>query len=363
MYFKSPIQFSQSWEDHKVIEQGLSIKKGYNIVGILASGDNLLNFLRFEPGKIYGFDTNPIQIYETKLKIAAFKNLSYQNFITLMGYSGTEKDRIEIFNSIKKFLDRDSLLFWKKHIKLIRNGLSFQGQIERYYSFIRHLLKFFLGKDYNRYIHTTSMRERKAIYEKRINKLFLKILTKILLKNRLVINIIHYKRKIKDTNSIIEYNKCFWKKIYHTFVEIGCQHNPYLYWFFTGEIPTDQKFWRPYLQKENFEIIKRNLHKITIIEKDLYIGLKEIEDNSIDSIYLSDIFDWIKKEEIEKYYIEILRVAKNKSRVINFVLNFDKVIPSHLQQYIKFDETKSNALCHQERNGFYSKIYLLEVNK
>jgi S-adenosylmethionine:diacylglycerol 3-amino-3-carboxypropyl transferase len=363
MFLKSPIHFSQSWEDHKVIEEGLAIKKDYHIVGISASGDNLLNFLRFEPAKIYGFDTNPNQIYEMKLKITAIKHLKYQKFITLMGYTGTEIERIEIFNSIKNLLDSDSLIFWEKNLKIILKGLLFQGKIEKYYTFLRHLLKFILGNYYNQYLNTTSREERETIYNKRINKKFLKIVTKLVQKNRAVINIVHYKKRINDGNLLVDYNKFLWEKIYRSIVEIGCQQNPYLYWCFTGRIPDDQELWRPYLQEKNYDIIKRNLHKITIYKSDLYKGLKEIKDNSIDAIYLSDILDWIKKEDIEKYYQEILRVAKDKAKVINFVLNFDKPLPSKYQEHIIYNEEKSKTLFCQERTGLYSKIYLYEINK
>jgi len=55
LIFKSPIRFAQGWEDHRVVEEGLKIKKGDVLACILASGDNVLNLLRFKPEKIYFF--------------------------------------------------------------------------------------------------------------------------------------------------------------------------------------------------------------------------------------------------------------------------------------------------------------------
>ena len=94
---KSPIRFAQGWEDHKVIEEGLNIKKGHVLAGILASGDNILNFIRFEPSKIYAFDISHAQIFEVKLKLTALEHLNHTEFITLLGYNGTDIERQEIY--------------------------------------------------------------------------------------------------------------------------------------------------------------------------------------------------------------------------------------------------------------------------
>ena len=137
----------------------------------------------------------------------------------------------------------------------------------------------------------------------------------------------------------------------------------YLYWYFTGKIPENPQFWQPYLQEKNYQIIKNNINKAKIFEKDIYSGLREIEDDSIDAFYFSDIFDWMNSEEMEKILIEAIRVAKPNAKIICFVIMYDKSIPKSLEYYLKFDENINNKSLKMDRIGFYTKIHLWTVNK
>ena len=119
-FFRSPITFTQGWEDHRVIEKALEIKKSDTVAGILASGDNILNLLLYEPEKIYAFDISITQIYEMKLKLAAIQKLTHTDFLNLLGYQGNKLERVKIFNSLSKNLDTETYKFWKKHIKMDR---------------------------------------------------------------------------------------------------------------------------------------------------------------------------------------------------------------------------------------------------
>lgn len=362
MLFKSPLRYSQSWEDHRVIENGLEIKKGDNVVSILSSGDNFFNLLRFEPKSIYGFDRNRAQFFEVKLKIKAIENLEYEEFIKLLGYEGEDVERIEIFDQFSDKLDLETYDFWKKHKRIISKGTATQGFTEKKFSFERQLIKFFLGKYYPIFIKSSDMHERKQIFEKKIDRSSLRFFSKFFT-NKTMVRLLYQKDLVKNLPPHFDYNKLFWKKNRLMFVDIGCINNSYLSWFFTGNLPNDQQFWQPYLQEKNYKTIKRNLDKIKIFNKDLNSGLKDIESNNIDAFYISDIFDWMSCKEMKKNLLEILRVAKNEAKIISFVIMHDKSIPKDLEKYFTYDENENKKLLEIDRVGFYPKIYLWNVNK
>ena len=363
LIFKSPIRFAQGWEDHRVVEEGLKIKKGDVLACILASGDNVLNLLRFKPEKIYAFEKSIEQIYEMKLKLTAIKNLSHTEFLILLGYLGKNNERVRLFNSISQKLDEDTYAFWKKHMRMIKKGFSFQGYWEKYSSSWRYPLKIFLGKNFNRYVNSESTVERKEIYEKHIYRPGLIFLSKFFkgptLTKIVHINDTYYKNLPKN----FEHYSYFWNVLEHFFVDIGCKGNPYHSWLLTKKMPTNEENWQPYLQKKNYEILRKNINRIIIVNKNIFDGLKDFEDNTFDGFYLSDVFDWMSEKEMENLLFEVIRVGKNRSRIIVFILNPKRNLPEKILSHVTYNKKVSRELWKKERVGLYSKIYSLEIKK
>jgi S-adenosylmethionine-diacylglycerol 3-amino-3-carboxypropyl transferase len=363
MQLRNPIRFAQSWEDHRVIERGLAVKKGDAVVSILSSGDNVLNLLRFEPKILYGFDINPAQVCEVQLKIAAIKHLTHPDFLTLLGYAGTDEERIRVFHSIAPYLDSQTKDFWDHHLKMLECGLSFQGAFERYLSRLGCLARFFLAEDYPRYVRAQTRDERQRIFDEKINRPFLRRLTRMVMQNQAVNHVFFQNNALQFIPRSFDYNECFWNNLSHACVDIGCTKNPYLYWLFTGAMPEDRRDWQPYLQEEQFALLRQETTKIRLFQQDICTGLKKMDADSIDAFYLSDIFGWMSSVEIEKTLGEVVRVAKPHAKIICFVLNYDMGVPQSMHQYLEHDEHMSRELHDQERAGFYSKINLYTVTK
>jgi S-adenosylmethionine-diacylglycerol 3-amino-3-carboxypropyl transferase len=363
MLLQTPIRYAQSWEDHRVIESGLQVKKNDTIVAIISSGDNLLNLTRFEPAAIYGFDINSAQIHEINLKIAAIEYLSYSEFLVFLGYAGTEQQRIELFHCLTPHIDSNTNVFWSQHLNLLGKGLAFQGWMERSFSMVRPFLRFFLAEEYHHYLTAQTRQERLAIFEKKLNRPVLRAFTKIFITNRVMTHLLFSSRAIQNIPTSFDYQQCFWRNNSHAFVDIGCVNNPYLYWVFTGKVLEDRNYWQPFLQETYYDILKQNIKKIHIVEQDIRVGLKNLESDSVDAFYISDIFDWMSLEEIEITLLEIIRVAKQNARIISFCLNYDKGIPRSLYKCVSINDIKSLELSAQERTGLYSKVSLFEVKK
>ena len=359
---KSPIKFAQGWEDFNVIREGLDIIKNQVIASIIASGDNVLNFLCYEPKKVFAFDISETQIFELKLKFAAINYLSYEEFIILLGYGGENKNRLEIYQSISEKLDEPTKKFWNENLKMISKGFSFQGWWEKYMSLWRYPLKLFLGKDFKRYTLSEDILERKEIFEKRIHRKGLIFLSK-LISRKVTINLIFHNKTINNIPDNYDYNNEFWRQIRHFLVDIPCKNNPYHYWILTGKMPDEQKYWQPYLQKNNFNILKKNLYKVEIINIDIFQGLKDIKSDSINCFYLSDIFDWMNLDDMENTLLEVIRTGKNNSKIVYFILNYDKGIPVKIKNNLSFDEKEINKLTRIERVGLYKKVYQIMINK
>ena len=246
---------------------------------------------------------------------------------------------------------------------MIKKGFSFQGYWEKYTAFCRYSFKFYLGKDYNRFINSESWSERKEIFEKRLDRpgviILLNLISNILSKINYV-----YKRQVNHNiplNSNVNKNSRL--GIYHYLVDTQSKNNPYHYWALAGKMPEDRRYWQPYLQEQNYEKLKRNIHKITIIHNDICDGLKLFNSNSVNKFYLSDIFGWMVFEKMDRTLSEAVRVAKNNAKMIYFVYRSDRGIPKSIQKYVRTDVEKNRSFLEIDRTGIYSCFYLLDVVK
>ena len=286
--------------------------------------------------------------------------MDYENFIELIGYKNA--DRVNIFNSISEKFESETLSFWKKNLQLIRKGIAFQGYTEKKYSFSRKFFRFILGKKFEIFINCNDKQKREEIFNEKINRSYFRFLSKIFT-NKLVTQLVYKKELVKNLPRSFDHNKYFWEKQKHIFVDNDIKNNPYLFWYFTGKAPEDQNYWQPYLQKKNYQTIKNNLKNAKVFEKDLYTGLKELDDDCIDAFYFSDIFDWMNFEDMEKILREAIRVARPNAKIIFFVIMHDKSVPKNLEGNLKCDENINSKLLKMDRIGFYTKIYLVNVKK
>jgi S-adenosylmethionine-diacylglycerol 3-amino-3-carboxypropyl transferase len=362
-FVRNPLRFSLGWEDYQVIEAGLQPKQGDAIIAILASGDIILNLLRFEPSVIYGVDFNPAQIHEVRLKLAAIEHLNHSEFLTLLGFSGYPEERLQLYTRLAPKLAPETNAFWHQYRTFIRKGVSFQGWMEQFYTLTGRILRFFLADQFTNYLSAQTREERQHIFDKRLNRPMLRALTKIFMNNRIAVNVLYQRQATKNIPSTFDYQASCWRNFYHAFVDIGCVNNPYLTYLMTGKMPNDPACWPPYLKEEYYPTLQRNLAAVTLLNTDLCSGLCQLSDDSIDCFSLSDIFDWMDLSQIEAVLQQIIRVGRKNARIISFILNYDKGIPPSVQRYYRIDEKTSVRLQALERLGFYSKINLLILSK
>jgi len=311
---------------------------------------------------VYAVDVNPAQVYEVRLKLAAMKELSHADFLTLLGFQGNDTDRFQLFQKISPLLDEATRRFWERHRRFIRNGVSFQGWMEQFYTTTGRFVRLFLSEQYEPYLRARTREERQAIFDAKLNTATVKTLTKIIMNNRLAVNVLYKHQATKNIPSTFDYQACSWRNFHHAFVDIGCEDNPYLTFMFTGRMPQNRDCWPPYLHEEHYETIRHNLDAVKILNTDLITALHTLPDHSINAYSLSDVFDWMNLTQIETVLQAIARTAAPQARLITFILNYDKGLPPATQHQFTKENHQSQTLQASERLGFYAHINLYHVN-
>ena len=93
------VRYSQVWEDHTLLEQGLKITPDDDILSICSAGDNALAMLLQGPRSVTAIDMNPAQTALLELKLAAIRSLNHADFVTLLGI----REGRRFFQRIQRF--------------------------------------------------------------------------------------------------------------------------------------------------------------------------------------------------------------------------------------------------------------------
>ena len=143
------ILYSMCWEDPELVKEALQINKNDTVVSISSGGENVFALLLDNPKEIIAIDSNIQQIYLTKLKAAAIKELDYDTFIKLLGYKKSN-NRVKYFEKCKKSLSEENIQYWENHLLYIQKGIIHCGRFENYIKRFRTLfLPLILSREQN----------------------------------------------------------------------------------------------------------------------------------------------------------------------------------------------------------------------
>jgi S-adenosylmethionine-diacylglycerol 3-amino-3-carboxypropyl transferase len=86
------IRYAQVWEDADVLLEALNIQPDDVCFSIASAGDNAMALLTQGPEKVVAVDLNPAQLACLELRVAAYRLLSYEELLALIGTQTTEPE-------------------------------------------------------------------------------------------------------------------------------------------------------------------------------------------------------------------------------------------------------------------------------
>ena len=342
------IRYANCWEDTENLTKSLEENK--RILSICSAGDNVLGMLTKNPKSITAFDINETELHLLRLKIAAFKNLSYKEILVLLGIN--KGDSIELFKKLEKDLDKETYNFFSNNKKIFKKGIINSGKFEHYFQLFRNfIIPLFTTKKRIKYlVSCETIEEQKKYYEekinnKRLNKLFnfffgFKVMGKYG-RDKSFYDYVPEKEK-----SATEIRSRFDNGI----STILNKTNPYITYVLLNKYTKDALPF--YLREENYEIIKKNLNKITIKKG----SLLDIE-GEFDYFNLSDIFEYMSDEDYQKNINHIEKISSNNAKILYYNMQCKKYIDNKL---FRLNEELSNRLKKENKSYFYRDVLVYE---
>ena len=343
----SLIRYSQCWEDTEVLLESLDIKEKDVCFGILSAGDNVFSMLAENPEKVIALDISFPQIALAKLKREIFKNFDYEEMLEFMGVKNSS-ERIGMYEKIREKLDKDVRDYWDLNREAIETGVIHIGKFEKFFKIFREKILPLIHnkKRVEGLFEKKSKQEREEYYNKHWNNFRWKLMFKLFLSKSIVGKFGRDKEFFRYAEKDIseEMNK----RSKYALCELDSYENPYIHYIMMGNYRLD---CLPYfLRRENFENIKKNLHKLEIVQNSVEEYLDEI-DFKINKFNLSDIFEYMSLENYRNLMKKIYDNADN-----NAILAYWNLIVERNSSKLDYKENEMKENIENGKNNIWKNF-------
>lgn len=343
----SPIRFSVTSEDSRVVDDALRIDAGDHVVTITSAGDTPLNCLRQGPAVVDAVDENGPQTYLAELKLAAMPRLSHHDFLVLVGVDRSG-DALEAYSRVRSALSEEARRFWDARRAMIRGRLIRQGSMIQLFGLVRAVVHRLASAQllYD-LAHSRTPEQGEAFFREHVDTRLVRGIMRVLLSTP-VFGAFYRHRMTTDAPTSRAYAMAMIRDLLRRVPVAG---NPYVYPFVFGEYPPTGEL-PPYLDAAFYDQIADRVGRVRLRRASVMDHLRSLRDASVDAIELSNLIDWFDADAFDRLLREAARVARPGARLLAFSRSPMKPRPD-LAIGLELDVDLSRALLEQDRTGYY----------
>lgn len=356
------IVFNMSWEDPEMDRQAFRLTPNDTVISITSAGCNPLNFLCQRPRRLISIDGNPAQNAIMELKLAAIENLDYETFFDIFAARRPAVVTKVYRSQLRPRLTEQARAFWDKNLWMAYRGLYYFGKTGLALRLIRHVL-LRMGISQRRIeqlFETESLEQQAALYYKYAAPRIWGPVTEWLCKSRWFMYLcgVHPRQfqLVNGRHDMYQYVK---ERISYVTTQVPMYDNYFLSIALTGRFRG--RHVPPYLLQENFETLRDNLDRVTVVNGWLGPFLDTQPEGSIDKFNLLDIFDWMTPEMFESTLRSVLRAARIGATMIYRSGSYRLDPPPSILQHVERHDELAARLLARDRSATYGSFYVLTV--
>lgn len=343
--------YNLSWEDPKVDQEILKIGDNDKVLTLTTGGDNILNYLTYNPKKIYSVDINKYQNILLDMKIASIKILDHNEFYEMFFNSNQSiwfKNKNKILAELKL---KGSKKFWMNNGDNIFKNFIYSG----YVKYLFYFANIFFGETFN-FLKTLSNSEslenqilvwnsNKYKFEKT-----LKLIEIFYKKTSFLYGVPKEQLDLNPDVSIMEI-------LDHILHNNLLKENYFYYGYINGKLLPEHL--PKYCNSKYYYDIKKRLNRIVIINNLLIDACKEIPKESLTKVSLLDHMDWLSYKEISDELFQLSKCMDTNHKIIYRSFS-DKIPHNCLEKYtIWSDIIHKSHLQNKDRIGMYYSVHEL----
>ena len=282
----SIIRYAMCWEDADVMLEALDVQPGDVCLSIASGGENSLSLLTRRPARVIAVDLSPAQIACLEIKCAAFRRLTHDQMLELLGARQSDR-RLQLYQALRAELNPATCGFWDKRSSSIAAGIGSSGKFESYFSvFRRYVLPLTHSRRDIEALFAPKNREGRErffrdVWANRRWRWLLRLFLSRTVMSRLGRDPEFFRYAQGDiAEQAID-------RVTHALTQLDPAQNPYFQWIAFGRYNNALPHA---LRPENFELIRSHLDRLEWRIKSVESAIAEAGDASIDRFNLSDIF-------------------------------------------------------------------------
>jgi S-adenosylmethionine-diacylglycerol 3-amino-3-carboxypropyl transferase len=347
------IRYANCWEDADILLEGLDVNEEEKVLSIGSAGDNSFSILVKNPSLVVAVDINAVQLNLIELKRAAFKNLTYSQFLEFLGFTNSDQ-RLNYYAELKSSLNPEAVMYWDEHVDQLEQGIIYEGKFEKYFQLFKAkvLPLIHTKKRISTLFETKQEEEHRVFYTQKWNNVRWRLLFKVFF-SKFVMG--RFGRDPKFLNEVkVTVSEFIFKKAETHLSSTNCMGNYYLKFILTGKFGKELPH---YAREENFELIKSRLDKLVTFE-----GLAEQACEKFgyfDAFNLSNIFEYMDESTFSTVVNGLNEMGNPKARYAYWNLMVPRSL-SNVVEGMVYQKELSDRLSATDKGFFYSQFL---VNK
>lgn len=372
----SGMVYPQIWEDPEVDMEGMALAEGHSIVTIGSGGCNMLAYLSRDPAHIDVVDLNPNHVALNRLKLAGFRHLpDHEAVVRLFAREGVRGNSRSFDRYVAPNLDEATRAYWTKRtwsgrrrITVFNGNFYRTGLLGRFIA-AGHVLARLHGVRLEEFAKARSLREQRQFFDDQIAPLFEKPFIRWMTRRKSSLFGLGIPPQQYDELAGLSESGTIAPVLKHRLEKLAChfplKDNYFAWQAFARRYPRGGEGVLPtYLQRGNYETIRRNAGRVTVHHASVTEVLSGKAAGTVDRYVLLDAQDWMNDRQLNELWGEISRTAAPGARVIFRTAAEKSIIEGRLSPAITGQwnrlEDLSLRLDLRDRSAIYGGFHVYE---
>lgn len=346
------IRYANCWEDADVVVDALGAKaRGGRVLSIASAGDNVLALLSQVPEQVVAVDLSLAQLACLELRMAAFKELEYEDLLTFLGVKPAQ-NRASTYQALRRGLSTRTRGFWDQHQHAITGGVIHAGKFENYFRLLRALLSVtHRSHRIEGLLKNRTQAERRSYFTQQWNTWIWRVSARIFFSQTFMGRFGRDPAFFEHVDGSVADHVL--RRAEYAVTELDASNNPYLQYILTGNFSNALPL---YLRPERFRQIRDGLACIKIHQGDLTSVTARL--GKFDALNLSDVFEYMDTSTFAHTAQWLAQVTDNDASLVYW----NMLVPRDLARERPEDfacRSESTAECaRNDKAFFYSQLHI-----
>jgi S-adenosylmethionine-diacylglycerol 3-amino-3-carboxypropyl transferase len=353
------LRYSQVWEDHRLLERGLRVGPGHDVLSICSAGCNVLALLLTEPRSIVAVDVSPAQTALLELKLAALRRLEHAEFAGLLG-ARPHADRAGLYARVRDDLAPGARAFWDAHPAVLQAGAVGSGKLDRYFEWFRqrNIARLIDPRTIRRLLELDDREEQERLFERDFatdayESALRADASPAALAGRARDATQFRYAEMDDLPGFL------FKRLRHVCTQLPTRGNFYLEWVLTGRY-ADLTAGPPYLRPAEFDRLRELADRVTVVTGDLAAVLESHPAGAFSAANLSDLFDYLPVSTTGELLELMASRLRPGGRIAYWNQSARRSRPGYLADRLLPLRAEARELWRRDRTYFYRAFRLEE---